>query len=126
MSHYTGQMTFFTRIFSEANNQELFPEIYKLMGLSLVVMVGNAKAERAFPVLNRIKTSARAKLNIEQLDRLIRLRYAEIPVEEFQFRRAAEAKFVFNTDVEKARVYINVYILIKEEVMPKLKLIYCL
>ena len=67
MSNCTGQMTFFTRIFSEADNQELFPEIYKLMGLSLIVMVGNAKAERAFPVLNKIKTSARAKLSIEQL-----------------------------------------------------------
>ena len=81
----------FTRIFNKADNQELFPEIYKLMGLSLVVMVGNVEAERAYSIQNRIKTSARPKLNIDQLDWLIRLRYAEIPVEEFQSRRAAEA-----------------------------------
>ena len=80
----------FNRIFGVAGNRELFPEMYKLMSLSLVVMVGNAEAERAFSVQNRIKTNARVKLSIEHLDRLIRVRYADIPIEDFCFVRAAE------------------------------------
>ena len=64
--------------------------MYKLMALCLVVMVGNAEAERAFSVQNRIKTTTRNRLNITQLDNLIRVRYADFQLQDFPFDRAAD------------------------------------
>ena len=37
----------FTKIFSEAHKQELFPAMFKLLGLSLAVMIGYVEAEWA-------------------------------------------------------------------------------
>ncbi|CAH1253540.1 Hypp1196 [Branchiostoma lanceolatum] len=56
----------------------------------LVVMVSNAEAERVFSCQNRIKTKTRTLLSIDQLDRLIRLSYARIPMADFDFAAARE------------------------------------
>lgn len=65
-----------------------FSEVFKLMCCCLIVLVSNAEAERVFSCQNRIKTKARTLLCIEQLDRLIRLSYARIPMPEFDFAAA--------------------------------------
>ncbi len=59
------------------------------MSLCLIVMMGNAEAERAFSVQNRIKTKSRTNLAITQLDRLVRVRYAGLPLDDFDFDQAA-------------------------------------
>ena len=53
-------------------------------------MVGNAEAERVFSCQNRIKTKLRTNLTVHHLDQLIRLSYAKIPLEDFQFDEAAD------------------------------------
>ena len=58
------------------------------MCLCLCVMVGNAEAERVFSCQNRIKTKSRMLLNITQLDKLIRLSYARIPIEDVDYEAA--------------------------------------
>ena len=63
--------------------------LYKLMCCCLVVMMGNAEAERAFSIQNRVKTKDRANLALRQLDNLIRVNYAGLAVEEFDFETAA-------------------------------------
>ena len=85
-------MELFQKIFGQdnAHNKGDFASVYRLMSLCLVVMVGNAEAERAFSVQNRVKSTLRANLKIQQLDRLIRIRYANIDLEVFPFARAAE------------------------------------
>ena len=85
-------MELFQQIFGQENehNKGDFASVHRLMSLCLVVMVGNAEAERAFSVQNRVKSTLRANLKIQQLDRLIRVRYANIDVEVFPFARAAE------------------------------------
>ena len=64
--------------------------MYRLMVLSLIVMPSNAEAERSFSVQNRIKTRLRCRIGIDQLDRLIRLSYAKVPIHEFPFHRALQ------------------------------------
>ena len=54
------------------------------------MLVGNAEAERVFSVQNRIKTKLRAQLDLVTLDRLIRISYAKVPIEEFDFNEALE------------------------------------
>ena len=51
-------------------------------------MVGNAEAERVFSCQNRIKTKSRMLLNITQLDKLIRLSFAGIPIEDVDYKAA--------------------------------------
>ena len=63
--------------------------MYRLMAFCMLVMMGNAEAERAFSVQNRIKTKSRASLAICQLDRLVRVRYAGLSLDEFDFDHAA-------------------------------------
>jgi len=58
------------------------------MCLCLCVMVGNAEAERVFSCQNRIKTKSRMLLNITQLDKLIRLSYTGIPIEDVDYEAA--------------------------------------
>lgn len=58
------------------------------MCLCLCVMVGNAEAERVFSCQNRIKTKSRMLLNITQLDKLITLSYAGIPIEDVNYEAA--------------------------------------
>lgn len=58
------------------------------MCLSLCVMVGNAEAERVFSCQNRIKTKSRTLLSISQLDKLMRLSYAGIPIEDVNYEAA--------------------------------------
>ena len=58
------------------------------MCLCLRVMGGNAEAKRVFSYQNRIKTKSRILLNITQLDKLIRLRYAGIPIEDLDYEAA--------------------------------------
>ncbi|XP_019616705.1 PREDICTED: uncharacterized protein LOC109464213 [Branchiostoma belcheri] len=60
-------------------------KVFKLMCCCLVVLVSNAEAERVFSCQNRIKTKTRALLGIDQLDRLIRLSYAKVPMAQFDF-----------------------------------------
>ncbi|KAI8494056.1 hypothetical protein Bbelb_284030 [Branchiostoma belcheri] len=60
-------------------------QLFKLMCCCLIALVSNAEAERVFSCQNRIKTKTRTLLGIEQLDRLIRLSYARIPMPEFDF-----------------------------------------
>lgn len=45
------------------------------MATSLCVMVGNAEAERIFSLQNCIKTQIKNQLSIEQLDKLMRIKY---------------------------------------------------
>ena len=68
------------------NNKGDFASVYRLMSLCLVVMVGSAEAEQAFSVQNRVESTSRANLKIQQLDRFIRVRYANIDMEVFPFR----------------------------------------
>ena len=63
------------------------------MTLVLVVLVGNAEAERVFSCQNRIKTKMRCSLTIQQLDKLIRLSYSNVPMREFDFAAAREIYF---------------------------------
>ena len=63
--------------------------MFKLMGLCLCVMVGNTEAERVFSCQNRIKSKSRTLLSIEQLNKLVSLSYAGIPMEDFNFEAAA-------------------------------------
>lgn len=58
------------------------------MCLCLCVMVGNAEAARVFSCENRIKTKSRMLLNITQLDKLIRLSYPRIPIEDVNYEAA--------------------------------------
>jgi len=58
------------------------------MCLSLCVLIGNAEAERVFSCQSRIKTKSRILLSIRQLDRLIRLSYAGIPIEDVNYEAA--------------------------------------
>ena len=87
--HYRAE-ELFTVIFGGANraNRQVYQQLYKLMVLSLVIMPSNAEAERAFSVQNRTKTRLRSCLSAEQLDRLIRLAYHQVPLAEFNFQAA--------------------------------------
>ena len=49
----------------------------------LIVMMGNAEAERAFSAQNGIQKKDGTSLNLLQLDKLIRISYAGICIEEF-------------------------------------------
>ena len=62
--------------------------MYRLFALALSVMVGNAEAERVFSVQNRIKTGLRNRLCIERLDQLIRVSYAKVNRDDFDFEAA--------------------------------------
>ena len=64
--------------------------MYKLMVLCLIVLPSNAEAERVFSVQNWIKTKLRTSLQIERLDQLIRISYAKIPMEDFDWRTAVQ------------------------------------
>ena len=66
-------------------NQALFLSVFKLMSLSLCVPVGNAEAERVFSCQNRIKIKSRTLLSISQLDKLIRLSYLGVPIEDVDY-----------------------------------------
>ena len=59
--------------------------MFKLMALCLYVMVGNAEAERVFSCQNRIKIKSRTRLSVNQLDKLIRLSYAGIAIEDMDY-----------------------------------------
>ena len=63
--------------------------------------MGNAEAERAFSVHNRIKTKARVHLKIIHLDRLVRLSYAKIPIGMFNFDDAAVGLNIFIFQLEQ-------------------------
>jgi hypothetical protein len=69
-------------------NQTILPVMFKLMCLCLCLMVGNAEAERVFSCQNRIKTKSRTCLTINQLDKLIRLSYCKIPIEDMDYEAA--------------------------------------
>lgn len=71
-------------------NQEIYPAIFRLMCCCLCILVGNAEAERVFSCQNRIKSKARTLLSVDQLDKLIRISYAKIPIEQFDFAAAAQ------------------------------------
>ncbi|XP_035679469.1 uncharacterized protein LOC118417829 [Branchiostoma floridae] len=71
-------------------NQEIYGEVYKLMTACLIVLISNAEAERVFSCQNRIKTKSRTLLSIDQLDRLIRISYAKVPMADFDFAAARE------------------------------------
>lgn len=88
--HFYRPPELLQRIFGDnmQGNQALFPCMFKLMALSLCVMVGNAEAERVFSCQNRIKTKARTLLTISQLDKLIRLSYMGIPIEDIDYEAA--------------------------------------
>ncbi|XP_035673668.1 zinc finger protein 862-like [Branchiostoma floridae] len=90
--HYYRPNELLEKMFAGDNayNQRIFGEVFKLMCYSLVVLVSNAEAERVFSCQNRIKTKTRTLLGIEQLDRLIRLSYAKIPMADFDFAAARE------------------------------------
>ncbi|CAH1245743.1 ZNF862 [Branchiostoma lanceolatum] len=90
--HYYRPNELFKKMFGGANAdyQQIFSEVFKLMCCCLVVMVSNAEAERVFSCQNRIKTKTRTLLSIDQLDRLIRLSYARIPMADFDFAAARE------------------------------------
>ena len=62
--------------------------MFKLMCLSLCIMIGNAEAERVFSCQNRVKTKSRTLISISQLDKLMRLSYAGIPIEEVDYEAA--------------------------------------
>ena len=62
-----------------------FSGMYKLMSVSLCVLVGNAEAERIFSCQNRIKTKLRNQLNIVTLDQLVRLSYENIDPDDFPY-----------------------------------------
>ena len=85
-------MELFQKIFGQVNqhNKEDFASVYQLMSLCLVVMVGNTEAERAFSVQNRVNSTSRANLKIQQLDQSIRGRCASIDMEVFPFATAGE------------------------------------
>ncbi len=54
----------------------------------MIIMIGNAEAERVFSLQNRIKTKLRNRLIIETLDWLIRVKYANLGLDEFDFKQA--------------------------------------
>jgi hypothetical protein len=64
--------------------------MFKLMCASLVVMVGNAEAERVFSCQNRVKVKSRQLICIEQLDKLMRVSFSGPPLEEFNFGSARD------------------------------------
>ncbi len=66
------------------------------MALSLVVLPSNAEAERSFSVQNRIKTRLRNQIAVERLDKLIRLSYCGIKMEDFDYNAALELYMLDN------------------------------
>ena len=59
------------------------------MAASLVLLLGNAEAERVFSCQNRIKSKSRQWLGIDQLDKLIRVSYSGPDIQTFNFQEAA-------------------------------------
>ncbi|KAJ8018286.1 hypothetical protein HOLleu_43803 [Holothuria leucospilota] len=90
--HFFTPAELFCRLFSGQNrdNRILFPEIFRLFSACLCILVGNAEAERVFSCQNRIKTAMRSCLSVECLDKLIRLSFAGIPIENFPFEAALD------------------------------------
>ncbi|KAI8516322.1 hypothetical protein Bbelb_049030 [Branchiostoma belcheri] len=80
-------------------------EVFKLMCCCLIVLVSNTEAEGVVSCQNRIKTKTHSLLSIEQLDRLIRLSYARIPMPEFGFPAARELYLQALVDVEAQPVF---------------------
>ena len=70
---------------SMLSNPTILTVMFKLAGICLCLMVGNAEAERLFSCQNRIKTKSRTRLTISQLDKLIRLSYCGIPIEDMDY-----------------------------------------
>ena len=64
--------------------------MFRLFCLAVSVLVGNAEAERVFSTQNRIKTALRNRLSIERLDQLIRISYAKVTRDDFNFDAAYE------------------------------------
>ena len=52
------------------DNKMLFKSMYNLMAFCIIVMVGNAEAERIFSIQNRIKTRLRINLTMDQVIQL--------------------------------------------------------
>ncbi len=71
-------------------NIVLTSEMYKLFCLAMCVIVGNSEAEIVFSCQNLIKNKLWYNLELTNLDRLIRISYAKVLLEDFPFDDALD------------------------------------
>lgn len=78
-------------LLSHYNNR--FPNLFNLVNILLLFPISNAKVERGFSTMRRIKTDWRSNLGEDTLDHLMRLSIDGHPLEQFAPRPAVKKFF---------------------------------
>ena len=68
----------------------LFPEMFKLLNIILVLPVGTASVERSFSQMKQIKTRLRNRLNDANLSRLMRIAIEDPELSAVNFKEVLE------------------------------------
>ena len=82
-------MKSFLMLVSDATLKDLFPQLSRLASIALILPVSTAECERCFSAMNRIKTNLRNRLQTSTLCQLITISVEGMPLEHFDFEKAA-------------------------------------
>ena len=85
-----GRMQDLSQFLLRDTNQDLFPEMCKLIVRACVLPMSTADCERGFSCMNRIVTAQRNRLKTVTIDYLIRVSVQGPPIEQFNFDHAID------------------------------------
>lgn len=77
-------------IVQQQSLHDIFPNLYKLAAIALVIPVSSADCERGFSTLKRVKTKLRNRLSNRILNHLLTVSIEGPRRQDFDFQRAAD------------------------------------
>ena len=92
----TDMRSFLKLLVSDATLKDLFPQMSRLASIALILPVSTAECERCFSAMNRIKANLRNRLQTSTLCQLITISVEGMPLEHFEFEKAASIRGSMN------------------------------